>query len=248
MGASARARMLAVVGFVAFAMPEAAGDTVIVSSIAFSAENLRVDTPGASTAGFVTFGQLGVGPAGGTGYVYSRPIIPFARANFAGLAGQPLASAWLSYTVTHDLVEAGESFISEVRLFTTDETDLTEDNRNLFAAATGDGGANTTIGSVTLEDDMVGVQTLAISGAGLAALYDAINSSAAILGIAFREFQSDEPLDEFFFGIPPAAMTLEVTTVPEPATILLVAAGLILLPCRRPHTYRPQPRLDARNA
>ena len=147
-------------------------------------------------------------------------------------------SATLHYNVVSDFAEPSESGVSELRLFTTNETTLEADNRDVFAGLSGDGGTHTAIGSVLFEDGVTGPQSLTFSPGGLSALQDAINGSDVTVGIAFREFSVTSGiiadfLDEFVLGIPPGNLTIDVVAVPEPTTLTLAALGLIGCAVRR---------------
>ncbi len=201
--------------------------TISVADVNFGFQNLSVTTLGATTANTILIGNYLVGPRGVAGQ-WERPIVPFLRSSFASIAGLSLTSATLKYNIVTDFTESGESYLSEVRLFTTNQTSLTLANRNVFAALTGDGGAHTVVGTASLVDGVTGAQSLSFSAAALTGLYNAINGTDVTIGIAFREFAGNDILDEFVFGVPPGVMRIEVTAVPVPGTLALLGlAGLV---------------------
>ena len=190
--------------------PDASGITINVDDVWFSNQNLIVTSVGATTSIDVSFFNYVVGPNGAAGQ-WDRPIVPFPRTTFAAVAGLTLLSATLHYSIVKDFTEPGESYTSEVRLFTTAERDLLFGNRDAFAGLTGDGGAHAVVGSVSLVNGDTGAQSLAFSAAALSALATAINGTDATIGIAFREFAGDDILDEFVFGT--TMMSIEVTAM-----------------------------------
>lgn len=220
----------AMVGMVALSDTRAI--TIVVPDIDASAENLVVDSPGAVTAYSISYNNHVVGPTYiGVTPLWDRPIVQFPISNFASLTGQSVVSATLHYSIFSDFTEPGESATSEVRLFTTSETELNLSNRNILAGLSGDGGAHTIVGSVSFVDGMTGAQSLAFSPAALTALENAINGSDPTLAISFREFAvsggitREDLLDEFVLGVPPGNMTIEITAVPEPVTPGLLLCG-----------------------
>ena len=188
---------------------------------------------GASSAFGVTHGTYGVGIIGVNSSL-NRPIIPFPRSSFEVIAGLPLMSATLHFLISQNSTELGESFDSEIRLFTTAETDLRTANAQVFAGLTGDGGDHAVVGSLVLSDDLAGSQSMEFSPVALVALFDAINGTDATIGIAFLEFFSDDQ-DLFYFGVPPGVMMIEVTAVPGAGTLALMALGgsVVARPRRR---------------
>ena len=179
----------------------------------FSSQNLVVAVPGATTATMVTFGNYVTGPGGGIGF--ERGIVPFPRPGFAPIAdGRPLLGARLRLQPTEDFLEPGEVYSTELRLFTTFETDLRMENRDIFAALTGDGGDHTVIGSLELAAGDTAPHTIELPPAALAALEAAIYGDEPTIGIALREFEGDDLLDEFVFGVPPGVMKLEIDVDP----------------------------------
>jgi hypothetical protein len=213
--------------------------TILVPDIDSGAEILRVTSLGAVTASNVGYGNHVVGPAG-VADEWSRPIIQFPVSSFASLAGLSVVSATLHYSIISDFTEPGESASSEVRLFTTSETALGIPNRNIFAGLSGDGGAHTVVGSATVVDGVIGAQSLAFSAAALTALEAAINGLTPTLVISFREFTVPEGigrtdvLDEFVLGVPPGNVSIEITAVPEPGLLAMLAmGGLAMVRSRR---------------
>ncbi len=219
---------MAVVG--AIAPSTARAVTIFVHNVDSGAEDLRVTSLGAVTASNVGYGNYVVGPAG-VASEWVRPIVQFPVSSFASLAGLSVVSATLHYSITSDFAEPGESATSEVRLFTTTETDLNSANRDVFAGFSGDGGAHTVVGSVTFVDGVTGTQSLAFSPAALTALETAINGVDPTLVISFSEFEVSggisraDVLDEFVLGIPPGNVSIEVTAVPEPTMLALLLCG-----------------------
>ncbi len=215
--------------------------TLSVPSVDAGLETVRVASPGATTAVTVGGGNYVVGPAGGPLPLdrWQRAIPQFPTSDFASIVGLPLVSATLHYNIVSDFLEPGETGSSQVRLFTTTETDLNLGNRDVYAGLSGDGGAHTTIGVAPWSDGVVGPQSLPFSAAGLGALFSAINGSDPTIGVAFREFNvstviSFDTLDEIVLGLPPGNFVIEVDALPEPATATLVAfAGLFALRRRR---------------
>ena len=235
---------MAVVGVIAPSTARAV--TIFVPNVDSGAEDLRVASLGATTATNVGFGSHVVGPAGEDS-AWSRPIIQFPVSHFSSLAGLSIVSATLHYTIIRDFTEPGESADSEIRLFTTGETDLGISNRNIFAGLSGDGGAHTSVGSTPFVDGVTGAQSLGFSAAALAALEAAINGIDPTLVIAFREFavyggiSHTDLLDEFVLGLPPGNVSIEVTAVPEPATLSLLALGWLGLMCTLGRACRRRP-------
>ena len=223
---------MAVVGVIAPSTARAV--TIFVPNVDSGAEDLRVASLGATTATNVGFGSHVVGPAGEDS-AWSRPIIQFPVSHFSSLAGLSIVSATLHYTIISDFTEPGESATSEVRLFTTSETDLGIPNRNILAGLSGDGGAHTVVGSVTFVDGVIGAQSLACSAAALTALEAAINGVDPTLVISFREFAVSgviihaDVLDEFVLGVPPGNVSIEITVVPEPMSLALLSMGGLAL-------------------
>jgi len=198
-----------------------------------------LDSVGPTTAVTIGFSNHVVGPAGDAGGVqrWARPVAQFPTSDFSSIIGLPLVSATLRYNIVSDFFEPADTGTSEVRLFTTNETILEMANRDVYAGLSGDGGAHTPIGSVNFVDGMVGPQSLAFSPAGLTALFGAINGPDATIAIAFREFIVTgfgvDSLDEFVLGIPPGNMTIDITALPEPATLTLLALGSLAVLRRR---------------
>jgi hypothetical protein len=132
----------------------------------------------------------------------------------------------LHYQVTADFAEVGETYSSEVRLFTTPLTNIPllpdPPAGDAIAALTGDGGAHTAIGTISLIHGVTGSFSLTFSPAGLAALQTAINGPDATIGIAFREFAGNDSLDEFILGQPNNhPMTIDVAAaIPEPNVLI----------------------------
>lgn len=202
---------------------------ISVPDVVGGAQNLRVLSPGSATAESIGYGNHGVGPGGDWGLdpSWDRPIIQFPLSAFSSLSGLTIVSATLHYSVASDFAEAGETGVSEVRLFKTYETELNFANRDVFAGLSGDGGAHTIVGSATFTDGMTGPQSLPFSPEALTALQGAINGFAPTLVVSFREFATTggigrvDSLDEFVLGIPPGNVSIEVTAVPEPSTMAL---------------------------
>jgi len=147
------------------------------------AQNLKVSSLGATPAADVSVGSHVVGPAG-VANEWLRPICQFPVSNFASLAGLSVVSATLHYSILTDFVEPGEYATSQVRLFTTGETELTFDNRDV----SGDDGAHAVVGTAFFGDGLTGAQSLVFSATALAALEAAINGTDPTLVISFREF------------------------------------------------------------
>ena len=223
---------MAIAGVIA---PNAArGVTILVPDVDAGAEDLHVTSLGAVTASNVGYGSHVVGPAG-VAAEWTRPIAQFPVSSFTSLAGLSVVSATLHYSIISDFTEPGESATSEVRLFTTSETDLGIPNRNILAGLSGDGGAHTVVGSVTFVDGVIGAQSLACSAAALTALEAAINGVDPTLVISFREFAVSgviihaDVLDEFVLGVPPGNVSIEITVVPEPMSLALLSMGGLAL-------------------
>jgi len=213
--------------------------SVSVPNIDAGAENLALDSEGATTALTIGLGNYVVGPVGPpTGWV--RPIVQFPTSDFASLSGLTLISATLEYNIVSDFLERGDTGSSEVRLFTTNETELTFDNRDVFAGLSGDGGAHTAIGVAAWSDGVTGPQSVTFSPAALTALSDAINGPDATIAISFREFVTasgfgSDLLDEIVLGVPPGNLSIEVEAepVPEPSTGVALLLGAAFLLRRR---------------
>ena len=152
------------------ASASSASITISVPDVNFGKQNLNTPFPGASTAFSTSFLNYVVGTAGNNRY--KRPIIPFLRSSFDSVAGLPLTSATLHFAITNNHTELGESFESEVRLFTTAETELSNDNAQVFAGLTGDGGDHAVVGTYLLSDDLAGFQSLEFSPVALGALFE----------------------------------------------------------------------------
>jgi hypothetical protein len=202
--------------------------TVTSNSFSAGAQNLVVQSVGATISSTVTSGSYVAGGQRGVLNEWERPVIPFLNSDFSGLAGGTLISAVLRFSTTYDFLEAGESITSLVRLFSTGETSLTSTNRNVFAGLSGDGGAGITIGSYTHSNDVFGAFSISITGASLTSLESLINSGDATLAASFIEAPSNDRLDEYILG---RSLQLEVTadvpdSVPTPATLALFGLGL----------------------
>jgi hypothetical protein len=183
--------------------------TFAVPDVQLSFQNLTVGVPGASTADSVTFGNYVVGPDG-LPNLFSRPIVPFPRAGFDPIADRPILGARLFFRSTEDFTEPGEAYGSEVRLFTTAETDLRVDNADVFAGLTGDGGPYAAIGPVELTDGDRQARRIEFPPDAVAALDAAIHGDDPTIGVAFREFIGNDVLDGFAFGVPPRVMRIQV--------------------------------------
>lgn len=193
----------------AVAVETASAGTFGVRDVRFTYQNVQTSAPG-ETSGSVTSGNYSVGP-GGLAFIFERAIVPFPRTRFTAIAdGRPILGARLRFRPAGDFAEAGEVWVSEARLFTTSETDLLVDNADVFAALTGDGGPYTVIGPVVLTDGERVARAIEFEPAAVAALDAAIHGGDPTIGIALREYAGNDVLDEFFFGIPPGVMTLEV--------------------------------------
>jgi hypothetical protein len=131
------------VGWLAVAIVPAAaraGHVVIGSTDSFY-DVLSVTALGARTSDTILSGAHCFGPRGVPGS-WSRAIVPFSRSAFAPIADRPILAAKPLYVVHEDFLEPGETAVSEVRLFTTNEPPSLElENRDVFADPTGDGGA-----------------------------------------------------------------------------------------------------------
>ncbi|MEM7314863.1 MAG: hypothetical protein AAF497_17095 [Planctomycetota bacterium] len=211
---------------------------LVVSPQSWDANTIQAATVGATDAAGVEFGNsFNVGPFTGD---FFRPIIPFSLADFASVAGQPLASATLSYEIAFENLEADDgSHVSEIRLFTTTVTNIPDGADppagDIVAALTGDGGAFTAVGGVTFADGVSGVSSINFSPASLAVLEAAINGTDPTIGIAFREFESlniEGSQGNDLVGIDISSVNLTVTAIPEPSQLLciglvVVASGLV---------------------
>jgi len=209
---------------------------LIVPNVDSGGENLRVDSLGAATSLNVGFGNYVVGPAG-VAAQWARPIVQFPASSFSSIAGETILSATLHYGIVSDFLEPGETGSSEVRIFSTDETDLTTTNMNIFAALSGDGGAHTPIGTAPWSAGVTGPQSILFSPAGLVGLYNAINSGDDTVAFAFREFSvvgiGADVLDEVVLGVPPGNLRLEIKATPEPSVLTLLGLGSLAILRRR---------------
>lgn len=197
-------------GAFGFGAATAMASELTIEDRRFGTQNLKLSSAGAQTAESISAATYVVGPDNS---FLNRPIIPFAREDFDGNPlGSVIDSATLTFDVVSDFAEAGESFTVEVRLFSIDETNLTSVNKDAFAAKTGDGGDHTVIGNVLLEADQAGTMTLEFPAAALAALEAIIEGDDATLGVAFREFESDD-LDEFLLGAPPGVVSITMRSL-----------------------------------
>ena len=196
--------------FGAWSFGAATASELTIQDRKFGTQNLKLSSPGAQSAETISAASYVVGPDNS---FLNRPIIPFAREDFDGNPlGTVIDSATLTFDVVSDFAEAGESFNVEVRLFSIGETNLTSNNKDAFAAKTGDGGDHTVIGNVLLVADQAGTMTLEFPAAALAALEDAIEGDDATLGVSFREFESDD-LDEFLLGAPPGVVSITMRSL-----------------------------------
>ncbi|MCC6424800.1 MAG: hypothetical protein IT447_15115 [Phycisphaerales bacterium] len=215
--------------------------TISVFDVVGGAQDLQIESLGAVTASTIGYGNHVVGPGGDVGStaVWDRPIVQFPMSDFSSLSGLSIVSASLYYTIVSDFTESGESGTSEVRLFTTSETELNLSNRDVFAGLSGDGGAHSVVGSETFIDGMTGPQSLAFSPAALSALQIAINGSDPTLVISFREFEIPggvgraDLLDEFVLGVPPGNMSIKITAIPEPTALVVLLIGGSAVLCGR---------------
>jgi hypothetical protein len=185
-------------------------------------QNLVVSALGARTAVTVSHGSYAVGPAGGYYDWLARPIVSFLAQEFAQVAdGRPLLSAQFQFTLTNDFLESGERYTSEVRLFGTEMTALKYETRNVFADLSGDGGNHEVIGEFVFRNGARGTRMVTFSEDSLEFLQELINSPIASVGIAFREFDNNDPLDnldEFIFdAYPYDSPVLVVTAALTPA-------------------------------
>ena len=213
--------------------------SISVPNIDAEAENLVLTSIGANTALTIGYGSNVVGPAGtiGAEAVWARPIVHFPVSSFSSIAGMSVDSATINYSIASDFLEFGESAVSGVRLFTTNETVLNLTNRDVFAGLSGDGGAHTTAALAPWADGVTGAQSLVISPAGRTALYNAINGPDTTIIIAFREFSVSgafrDALDEVVLGSPPGNMTIDIIASPEPATLSFLGVGALAILRRR---------------
>lgn len=200
--------------------PEPNPAIVSVRSAPLNENNLAVSALGARTAVSVSHGFHAVGPAGRT-ETWVRAIGVFPVERFAEIAdGRPLLSAEFHFDIYDDHTEPGEEFTSEIRLFGTEVTNLTHTTRNDFADPSGDGGDHEVVGEVLLRDGDSGPRAMSFPEDALRLLHELINSPLATVGIAFREFDNDDPLDdldEFVIWSGPNPMTLVVTVAITPA-------------------------------
>lgn len=155
---------------------------------------------------------------------FVRPIIPYARAAFAGLIGQRLTFGRLHIPIATGSFEPGDRFSAEVRLFTTTETNLETPNLAALAAASDDAAACPVLGTAVFEAGMESL-TLVLTESGLEALTDAIHGPQPIVALAFREFLYNdpppppEPSDFAVLGVP-GAMRLELSAEPKPPRLV----------------------------
>jgi len=190
-----------------------------------SCQTLELATPGATNYDNIfACGDYYVGSM--TRYV--RPIIPFDRMDFGGIADrESIVSAKLHFYILHDGTEQGETYTSEARLFRINEPSLNHDNVNLFAALTGDGGDHTVIGSLVFEDGMAGHQTIEFPQDSFQPLRNAINGTDCTVGIAFCEFVGNDPPDRYwdYVAISSSAemVKLEIEIISEPGIIYVDA-------------------------
>jgi hypothetical protein len=218
----------------------AAGDVSIsVPNIDAEAENVVLTSIGASTALNIGYANYVVGPAGtfGPEPIWARPIVQFPVSSFSSIAGMSVDYATISYSIVSDFLELGETAVSGVRLFTTNETVLNLTNRDVFAGLSGDGGAHTTAALAPWAYGVTGAQSLVVSPAGRTALYNAINGPDTTIVVAFREFAvsggGGDLLDEIVLGAPPGNITIDIIATPEPATLSLMGVGALAVLRRR---------------
>lgn len=119
--------------------------------------------------------------------------------------------------VLNERLEPNECFNPELRLFTTNETDLTFANRDVFGALSGDGGDHSVVATVGLQDANAG-SVLSITFERLAPLHAAINGDNPTIGLSIREYiGNDESPDNDIvgFGFPTTAILEVVASVPD---------------------------------
>lgn len=188
--------------------------TLVVTDANATYQNLTVGAVGDGVAvpgNEVTSGNYVVGPAG-LANLWSRAIVPFPRDAFSGIGdGRPILGVRLFLTIESDFAEPGDSFSTELRLFTSPESDVRVENAHVFAAITGDGGDFTVIGELALEPGVTGSRVIEFPPDAVDAFAAAITGSDPMIGVAFREFAGSDELDEFVFGVPPRVMAIEVT-------------------------------------
>ena len=220
--------LAAILVFLIIALGTPAVYATVVNSTHFTSQNLIVTSLGSNTALGTTGGAYTLGPSGGSGQ-YERCIIPFNRSDFAGI-NTPLTAARLKFNITTDFAETGESYISELRMFTTNSA-LDDGTKNTFASLTGDGGSYTAIGTIALPHGITGFQTIEFTATGLLAMENAIKGSSTTIGFSFREFAGNDELDEFVISSSTGGVYLEV--IPEPATIAMLILGALSLLTRK---------------
>ncbi|MBY0421178.1 MAG: hypothetical protein K2Q06_02660 [Parvularculaceae bacterium] len=118
---------------------------------------------------------------------FVRPIMMFDAAAFAGLNPGALTSASLSFVLAGTFNESGDTYETQVRLFSTPGL-IALDNGSVaqYAALTGDGGPNTTIAALSF-GSAPGVRTVNFDAAGLAALSTIVSSGNGFIGLSIRE-------------------------------------------------------------
>jgi hypothetical protein len=156
-----------------------------------SAQNIVAPAEGATTASNYSVGSYVVESFGSNSAqpnAVVRPIFMFDAAAFAGLDPTALTSASLSFILTGSWLESGDTYATQVRLFSTPSLiPLTSfAAASQYAALTGDGGPNTTIATVSF-GSTPGLRTVTFDVAALAALSTILSSGAGYIGLTIRE-------------------------------------------------------------
>lgn len=220
----------------------AAAAPVTAGTVDIGAQNVGSIPSEGGTTGVVSVGSYAVESFASGSFV--RPIFMFNTAAFAGLDPNALVSASLSFILTGSFLESGDTYTTQVRLFSTPSLIPLSDNASAsqYAALTGDGGPNTTITTVSF-GGTPGVRAVTFSLSALTAL-SAILSSGGYIGLTIREAAyvdngasstgagSPVPgLDGLLINPNSVTLTIDgaaapVAQVPVPAALPLFVAGI----------------------
>lgn len=190
---------------------------------------------------------------------FVRPLFMFNAAAFAGIDPNALTSASLSFNLTGSFLESGDTYATQVRLFSTPSLILLDSASaaSQYAALTGDGGPNTTIATISF-GGTPGLRTVNFNLAALTALSTILSSGAGYIGLTIREAAYVENgasstgngspvngLDGLLINSSSVSLTIDgaaAQVVPIPAAAPLFASVLAAAGLARRGRKRKQPR------